>query len=298
MTLRVNPNQTPDLQAALQTAQQQRDDALIQLSTGRRVNKPSDDAAAAAQVVTNHDQSSQIDSFQSSSSNIAGQQQTADSTLSSVVTALQRAITLGVQGGNSGTLSDSNRAAIADELRSIQTQLVSLANVAYQGRFIFSGTEQGTAPYVVDSTAPSGVRYVGNDGVNTVAIGTGYQLQVNLPGSQLFSSPRGDVFQSVQDLIDAVSTNTGIDTAVSGVRQAFDFVTAQRVFYGNGLNQIQSQQTFLDTQKTQLSSQENVIAGADIAAAASQVVNSENARNATLAAIGRVSQTTLFDFLK
>jgi flagellar hook-associated protein 3 FlgL len=298
MTLRVNPNQTPDLLAALQSAQQQRDDALIQLSTGRRVNKPSDDPAASAQVVINHDQSSQVDSFHTSSSNIAGQQQTADSTLSSVVTALQRVITLGVQAGNSGTLSDSNRGVIADELRSIQTQLVSLANVAYQGRFIFSGTEQGTAPYVADSNTPSGVSYVGNNGVNTVAIGNGYQLQVNLPGSQLFSSPRGDVFQSVQDLITAVTTDTGIDAAVAGVRQSFDFVTAQRVFYGNGLNQIQSQQTFLDTQKTQLSGQENVIAGADIAAAASQVVNNENARNATLAAIGRVSQNSLFDFLK
>ncbi len=298
MTLRVNPNQTPDLLAALQTAQQQRDAALEQLATGRRVNKPSDDPAASAQVVVNHDLSSQVDSFQSSSSSLSGQQQTADSTLSSVVTALQRAITLGVQGGNSGTLSDTDRNDIATELRAVQTQLVSLANVAYQGRFIFSGTEQGTAPYVVDTTSPSGVRYVGNTGVNTVAIGNGYQLQVNLPGPQLFSSSQGNMFQSIQDLITAVTTNTGIDTAVSGVRKAFDFVTSQRVFYGNGLNQIQSQQTFLDTQKTQLSSQENVIAGADIAAAASQLVNSENARNATLAAIGRVSQTTLFDFLK
>jgi flagellin-like hook-associated protein FlgL len=133
--------------------------------------------------------------------------------------------------------------------------------------------------------------------VNTVTIGNGYQLQVNLPGTQLFNSPQGDMFQSVQNLINAVNTNTGIDTAVAGVRQAFDFVTGQRVFYGNGLNQIQSQKIFLNTQKTQLSSQENDIAGADIAAAASQVVNSENARTATLAAIGRVSQNSLFDFL-
>jgi flagellar hook-associated protein 3 FlgL len=174
---------------------------------------------------------------------------------------------------------------------------VNLANTAYQGRYIFSGTEQDTAPYVADTASPSGVRYDGNNGVNTVTIGNGYQLQVNLPGTQLFNSPQGDMFQSVQNLINAVNTNTGIDTAVAGVRQAFDFVTGQRVFYGNGLNQIQSQQIFLNTQKTQLSSQENDIAGADIAAAASQVVNSENARTATLAAIGRVSQNSLFDFL-
>src|SRR5262249_55854084 len=172
----------------------------------------------AAQVVTNHDLSSQVDSFQSTSSSISGQQQTADSTLSSVVTALQRAITLGVQAANSGTLSDSNRQDIANELRSIQDQLISLANVAYQGRFIFSGTEQGTPPFVADVSTSSGVRYDGNTGVNTVEIGNGYQLQVNLPGSKIFTSPRGDMFQSIQDLITAVSTNTGTDVAVSKVR--------------------------------------------------------------------------------
>ena len=298
MSLRVNPNQTPDLLAALTTAQRQRDDALAQVATGRRVNKPSDDPSASAQVIINHDLSSQVDSFQSTSSSISGQQQTADSTLSSVVTALQRAISLGVQGANSGTLSDANRLAVADELQGVKNELISLANVAYQGRFIFSGTEQGAAPYVVDSNVASGVRYVGNNGVNTVTIGNGYQLQVNLPGSQIFSSQQANMFQSITDLINSVTANTGVDTALAGVRQAFDFVTSQRVFYGNGLNQIQAQQTFLDTQKTQLSAQENTIAGADLAAAASQVVNTENARNATLAAIGRVSQNTLFDFLK
>jgi len=298
MSLRVNPNQTPDLLAALTTAQRQRDDALVQVATGRRVNKPSDDPSASAQVIINHDLSSQVDSFQSTSSSISGQQQTADSTLSSVVTALQRAVSLGVQGANSGTLSDANRLAVADELRGVKNELISLANVAYQGRYIFSGTAQGTAPYVVDSNVASGIRYVGNNGVNTVTIGNGYQLQVNLPGSQLFSSPQASMFQSITDLINSVTANTGVDTSLAEVRQAFDFVTAQRVFYGNGLNQIQTQQTFLDTQKTQLSAQENTIAGADLAAAASQVVNTENARNATLAAIGRVSQNTLFDFLK
>jgi len=295
--MRINPNQTPDLLAALNSVQKQRDDALLQLATSRRVNKPSDDPAAAAQVIINHDRSSQADSFQSNISNVSGQQQAADSALASVVTALQRAITLGVQGGNSGTLSDANRAAIADELRGVQSELVSLANLSYQGRFVFSGTEQVT-PYVVDNTVPSGVRYDGNDGLNTVTIGNGYQLQVNLPGSQLFSSAGADVFQAMSDLITAVTNNTGVDAALTSVRQAFDYVTAQRVFYGNGMNQMDAQKTFLDAQKTQLSSQENTLVGADTAAAASQVVNTDTARNATLAAIGRISQNSLFDYLK
>jgi flagellar hook-associated protein 3 FlgL len=295
--MRVNPYQTPDLLAALASTQQQQNTALQQLSTGRRVNKPSDDPAAAAQVVTNHDLSSQVDSFQQSLSSINDQLQAADSTLSSVVTALSRVITLGVQAGNSATLSDADRTAIADELRGLQGQLLTLANTSFQGRYLFSGTNQ-TQPFVLDSAFPSGVRYDGNAGSNTVSIGSGYQLQVNLPGSQLFSSPGGDVFQSLNDLITAVTGNSGVPTAVNEVRQALDSVTTQRVFYGNGLDQIETQQNFLGSQKIQLSTQENTIAGADIASAASLVANTETALNATFAAIGRTSQTTLFDFLK
>ena len=296
--MRINPNQRADLLASLEATQQQQNTALLQLSTGRRVNKPSDDPAAAAQVVTNHDQSSQVDSFQQSLSSINGQLQTADSTLSSVVSSLTRAISLGVQGANSATLSDTDRAAIADELRGLQGQLISLANVSYQGRYVFSGTSQATAPFVLDPTSPSGVTYTGNTGVNSVSIGSGYQLQVNLPGSQLFTAATGSVFQSLNDLITAVTDNAGVDTAVNQVRQAFDLVTSQRVFYGNGMNQVQAQQSFLGTQSTQLSSQENTTAGADIAAAASQVSNTELGLNATFAAIGRVAQTSLFDYLK
>src|ERR1019366_6172883 len=100
---------------------------------------------------------------------VQGQLSTADSMLSSVVTALQRAISLGVEGAN-GTLSDSDRASIASELQGIQSQLVSLANTSYQGRYVFAGTKTSTPPYVVDNTAPSGVDYVGNTGVNQVSV--------------------------------------------------------------------------------------------------------------------------------
>ncbi|HEV2728735.1 MAG TPA: flagellar hook-associated protein FlgL [Terriglobales bacterium] len=296
MSIRVNPNPTPDLLAALAAVQQQVDTATIELSSGSRINKPSDDPAGAAQLAEIHDRGSQNDSFQKSISSITGAFQTADSTLSSVVTALERAISLGVQGAN-GTLSDSDRSIVAQELSGIQTQLISLANTSYQGQFLFSGTAR-TQPFVADSTASSGVRYNGNAGVNTATVGNGYQLQLNLPGSQVFSASGSDMFQSIQNLITSLRNNSGIDTAVAEVRKAFDYITAQRVFYGNALNQIDSQAAFLNSEKLDLGRQENTVAGADIASVASQLVNDQTARNATLAAIGRMPQDSLFDYLK
>src|SRR5947209_13649100 len=227
--MRINPNVTADLLASLANAQEEQNKAMLQMASGRRVNTPSDDPSAAAILVQNQAQSSQADQFLRSADSVQAQLQTTDSTLNSVVLALQRAISLGVQGAN-GTLSDANRASVVGELNGIQDQLIGLANLSFQGQFVFAGTATQTTPYVADATQPSGVRYDGNTGTNSIAVSNGVNMQVNLPGSQIFSTPGSDVFQAIHTMIVALQTNTGTDTAAGGLRTAFDHVTAQRMF--------------------------------------------------------------------
>lgn len=295
-SIRVNPYILPDLLAALANTQQQQNIASLDLATGSRINKPSDDPAGAAQMVSNTAQTSQADTFLRSISSVTGLLHTADSTLSSVVTALQRAISLGVQGAN-GTLSDSDRADVAAELTGIQQQLLSLANTPYQGEFIFSGTSTAQ-PFVADPLNPSGVTYKGNSGTNQVQVGQNYSLQINQPGSQLFTAPSGNVFQSVSDLITALQTDTNIGSAVAEVSNAFNHITGQRVFYGNALNQLQAQQTYLNSEKVDLATAADSISATDMAATATAFTQSQVALNAELAAMSKVSQTSLFDYLK
>lgn len=54
---------------------------------------------------------------------------------------------------------------------------------------------------------------------------------------------------------------------------------------------------FLNNEKLQLAQQENTVGAADMTAVASQLVNTENSRSAALAAIGKMSQSSLFDYL-
>ncbi|MFZ0284594.1 MAG: flagellar hook-associated protein FlgL [Terriglobales bacterium] len=294
-SIRVNPYPMPDLLAALENLQQLQNTATLELSSGSSINKPSDNPAGAAQITRIDDLSSQLDSYQSSLSSISGQLSTADSTLDSVVTVLQRAISLGTEGAN-GTLSDTDRAGVATEVTGIQSQLLSLANTSYQGQYIFAGTA-ATQPFVADPSQASGVRYDGNNGTNSVTIGSGYQLQINLPGSQIFNGP-GDVFQAINDLITSLQSNTGIDTAVTELGTAVNYVSGQQVFYGNALDQTQSQQTYLNTQSLGLSQQQNTVGAADLAAVASQVETDQIATSATLEAIGKMPQNSLFDYLR
>jgi flagellar hook-associated protein 3 FlgL len=297
--MRVNPNPLPDLLAALDQNQQQLNNDEQQIASGRSVNFPSDNPAAAAGLVQNADQTSRADQFLRSIGSIQGEMQSADSTLSSVITTLQRAISLGVEGAN-GTLSAADRAAIASEVTGIQSQLLNLANLSYQGNYVFAGTATQTAPYVIDSTSSSGVTYKGNANVNQVTLGNHFTLQTNLPGSQLFTSPGNDMFQAIQDLLTTLQAGktSDIGAAVTEVSNAYHYIDTARVFYGNGENQLDSQQTYLNNETTQLAQQQTNLGGADMAAVLTNLATTQTSRQATLAAMARIGQSNLFDYLK
>jgi len=294
--MRVNPNPMPDLMAALNQTELEEQQAELQISTGKSENEPSDNPTAAALLIENNDQATFNSGYLQSISAVQGQLSTASSTLSSVTTALQQALSLGVEAAG-GTLSASNQAAIANQLQGIQSQIVSLANTTYEGNYIFAGTKTSTAPYVVDSNLPDGVDYVGNTDVNEVSIGNGYKIAVNQPGSQLFSAPGNDVFLAINNLIQAVQTNTGIGTAVNAVSAASSYLSAQTVLYGNATDQTQSETTYLNAAQLQISQQQNTLGGANMAAAATNLSQAQTDNQAALAAISKLAQDNLFSYL-
>jgi len=297
MSLRVNPDLTPTLLAALTENRQREEQALQQISSGRRLNSLSQGPSDAACLVQVRMSTSANQQFLRNLSTLRSAMQAADSAMNSVVLILTRAISLGVQGAN-GTLSSENRLAIASELRGLRDQLVGLANTSFQGRYIFAGTAVTTEPFSLDAAAPSGVRYDGNSGINSVEIIEGQTVPVNLPGDQIFAYPSADVFQALQDLITALENSGDIGAATAQVQTAFNYVNTRRAFYGNTLSILDTSELLLNQEKLQLAQNEAQLSAADMAEAASNLVQAEISRNATLAAGARISQLSLLDFLR
>lgn len=297
--MRFNPDPSGDILAAIAQSQLAEETALQQLASGKRVNRPSDDPAAAAGLIQNHAASATDDRYLQSVSSVRSLLQTADSSLSSVTTSLQHAITLGVEGAN-GTESQANRAELAQELSGIRDQVLQISNLSYQGTYVFGGTATTNPPFIKDSADPSGIRYVGNDKVNTVAIGPSEQVQMNVPGSQLFSATGNSIFQNLQDLI--TSLNNGDTAAISSttvqLRSALDYFSQQRVTFGNSVNQLDAQEQFLNQDKVQLSSLENSLVAANLDKAATDLSQAQTAHNAALAAAAKVLPVSLLDYLR
>ena len=266
--MRVDPNMVPDMLAAMQQSEPSLSTALQQVSTGKSVNVPSDNPAAAAEMVQNTIETADVDQYTQNVSSVLSTVQTADSALSSVVTSLTQAVSLGTEGAN-GTNSTANQQAIATQVQGILSSVVAQANTSYQGAYLFGGTASTTTP-TRPNLSPSGYTYNGNDDANSVQIGDDLSVQVNLPGSQIFSNSSNDVLGSLSSLVTALQSGnkSAIGDATNAVSSALNYVSQQRVIYGNAESQLNSQETYLQQETVTLASQATSLVGVDEAKAA------------------------------
>jgi len=296
--MRVNPNMVPDILADLQQSQAAVNTALQEVATGKSVNVPSDNPAAAADMVQNTIETADVDQYTQNVSGTLSMVQTADSSLSSVVSSLTQAVSLGTEGAN-GTNNSSNLQAIAEQVQGILEGVVSQANTSYQGVYLFGGTETSSAPYAASSSSPSGYTYNGNNDVNSVAVGDDMNVQVNLPGSQIFSNSSTNVLDSLNSLITALQSGNSaqVQSATSAVSAALSYVTQQRTFYSNAESQLNSQETYLQQETVNLTSQQSSLVDVDEAQAATDLSQAETANNAAEAAAAKVLPDTLLNYL-
>ena len=179
--------------------------AIQQLSSGRKAVKPSDNPSAMAAVTQIQRQESQTDEFLHSISMFENlEHRRFDAQLRCAEP--HRAVTLGVESAND-TQSPADRQALAQDVRGIQGQLLSLANTSFRGGFIFAGTATKTRPFIADPMVPSGIRYDGNSQVDKIEIGDQRLVSNGVPGNNIFASPGTDVFEALNKLATALDNN-------------------------------------------------------------------------------------------
>ena len=299
--MRTNPNIYPDILSGINQSEQTVQQALLQLSSGKRVNLPSDDAAASSALVQSLSQSASVDSYQTNASTTLAQAQSADAVLSSVVSLLNQAVTLGTQGAN-GTASVGNRQTIAGQIQGILSSVVSQANTTYSGASLFGGTADPATVFTADASSPTGYNYNGNNSTNYVAVGDTLKVQANIPGDELFDHTGASVLGSLNQLVTVLNTSTSssadIGSAVTSVTAALNYVSEQHVTYGNTINQLTAQESFLSQETVTLSTQQSVLVGIDPAVAATNLSQAETQNSAVLAAAAKVLPVSLLDYLK
>lgn len=297
--MRVDANQSAALLADMQNSQDALSTAVSQLASGKRVALPSDDPEAFGADVRSLAASAAVDRYTKNADAVVSRAQLADSALSSVVSSLTEAVSLGTEGA-SGSLTTANRAALVTEVQGILSNVLEQANLTSGGTAIFGGTANPAQTFTADASAATGYVYHGNGGVNQTAIGDGFDVAANVPGDQIFLSSSGNVFGSLNELATALQGGSAADTAaaVSAVSAAIAHVGQQRVVYGNVVNQANAQESFLSQETLSFSSQQAALTNIDFSAAATNLTQAQTAHSAILAVAAKVLPVSLLDYLK
>lgn len=286
--------------ADIQRSQARAFDAQEQVSSGKRINHASDDADGAARAVR----------LRGELAGIARQSQNADaatswlsateSSLGEVSSILQRVRELTVQAGN-GTLSPSDRKAIADEVDQLTESVRDQANTTLDGRYLFSGAQTTTRPYAAGSDAYLG----GRSGQDVVAldVGPGVSVQVNTNGLALFGEGNGDglLIGTLRTL--SADIRSGNTAAVQGADlQALDrnatAVVDARAGTGATQNRVDAAKSRLADLQTAATKLLSSTEDADMAQAIMTLSTQRSAYQAALqSGASVIQQRTLMDFL-
>lgn len=235
----------------------------LQLSTGSKVSKPSDDPLAASQAVLVRQAQSENSQFSVARTFANQSMSQEESILSSVTSTIQDAQTLIVQAGD-GSLSDDDRSSLATKLESLKSQLVNMANSTDgNGRYIFAGYKSDTAPYTQDPTTGA-VTYSGGDTAITQQVDASRTMTINHTGNQIFDSLTGDakkepdgsvgesdIFKTIDSALTALKTPSADYTSDTEYSDAID--KANRGL-SNSLNNVLSVRSELGTQMSELDS--------------------------------------------
>ncbi|MFP4277926.1 MAG: flagellar hook-associated protein FlgL [Wenzhouxiangella sp.] len=159
----------------------------LQLSTGRKINSPSDDPVGAARL-QELERAVEVQAvYDRNVSRTRQRLQVEESAIQSAGELIQRVRELTVQASNA-PLSDGDKAQIAVELRQRLDQLVAIANTRDgDGEFIFAGAQAGSQPFVRSDGA---VAYQGDSIQRELSIGPGITMRDGDTGDKVFMAIR------------------------------------------------------------------------------------------------------------
>ena len=263
-----------------------------QVSSGKKINVASDSPdqiAPLLQLRANLQHNSQI---QTNLASAQADASSADIALSSAITMMDQALTLGEQGAN-GTQTPDVLQDLAQQVQSIQQQMVGVSQATSQGRYIFSGDQMTSPAYPVlqQSVAPATYQIEDPAGGSFAAAQSAQQIFASNSG--------GNVFTALNNLRLALlgGDATTIANAIDPIKQASTQLNTMQAFYGQVETRILNATTYAGNLDTQLRARISQTEDADVASAAMQLTQSTTQLQAALQMQGKMPHSTLFDFL-
>ena len=189
----------------------------IQISTGKKINKPSDSPTGTTQILRMNKQISQIDTF---SNNIQNSLSFANETSFAMESIQSEVVSILTNLTSVQNAANTDLSSFADQVDLSLQSILNSANSEYDGKYLFSGTDQSAKPFGYTSDN----KYIEvklNDvsGTQKVRISSNILQKINMTGQEIFGT--------------TITQSGNLDTSHS----TGDVVTNQQTIYNADGNQ-------------------------------------------------------------
>lgn len=282
----------------------------MQLATGRKILRPSEDPVNSSMVLNLKESIAISEQFMRNADMAKSSLSHQEATLEGVTENIQRARELALQG-MSDTNSAESRKAIAMELEQIREAVFNLANTRNeQGEYIFAGSKTPTAPGPFKSMDPrtDEVTFDGNSSNRQIQIGVGQKVISRDSGVDIFgdlaSADKDDLFSTLGNMIEWLNPAdpanpkvTSSDGLLGNLDKGLDRILAVEARIGARMNMMERhvnvEQGFVDKMKETLSGINDV----DYAEAIAQFNIDQVGMQAAQQAYTKIQGLSLFQYI-
>jgi flagellar hook-associated protein 3 FlgL len=270
-----------------------------QVSTGKRIEKPSDDPSATLGSIGEHNETAAIDQYARTTDTIGSRLAVVDTVLSDLILQIERA-QVSSASARGTTKTQAQRDAAATELEGIRDTILGDMTTAFNGAYLFSGSNSTVAPY---SRPPGGPvsAYAGSTSELLVDVDQQRAVKMTFDGQTLTQgSDTQDIFAEFDNLIAAVRAGNdgGIAAGMSALQRMFDRVTTAQGRVGADLRTIDEQKLRLDEMRRASKKRISALEDTNMAEAISGMAQADAAYQAALGAASTVMKQSLMDYLR
>ena len=286
---------------AMLQKQREVSDTELQLASGKRILRPSDDPSAAVRVLDLKEAQQRLAQYQRNADTAIARLDQEETALLGIENLLQRVRELAVRGAND-TLSDEDRYSVAAEVREHMGNFLQLANSRdANGEYVFSGFQSLTQPMSHDGNG--NFTYNGDTGQRTVKIGDSREVAIGDPGSIFmeFAAAAGgttNVGEVLYNLATTLESGNGYTDAMTDIDTAFTNLFNTRARIGARLNAIDDQKQANESFDLATAQVRSTLEDLDYAEAISRFNQQLTALQASQQAFIKVQDLSLFNYLR
>ena len=293
---------------SLQRRQRDLADAQMQMSSGKRISRPSDDPAAVARVERMRVAQLRIEAEQRSVQISRAAMVLAESALGQAGELMQSARETIVAAGNP-VYDATQRQALAEQLRQLRSQLLQLAN-QHDGAYgyTFGGNGSASAPIREVPAGAGSVTYDYN-GLTGDRMASGPEpmpLQLDADRIWLQAHPGGGIFgvldAAIRVLGDPASTQadvtSAVDTGLRDIDEVMAHMQSARAVAGATLSRLDSIDSRNQDRDLWSKSVQSEAEDIDMVQAISEFQSQQTGYQAALQSYALVQRMSLFDYIK